>query len=294
MEKLILGGLPLPRLPLPVRYGLGVLLVTGLSALLALYSLLEPRARLAVDQASDGLTLLGFVLVGSVAAFLAAALGRALERAGQAERSKDLLLDEIDHRIRNDLGVIEMLLALERRQAASPEARTRLERVAGRIRALSEVYRSLGQRQSHSRVVQFGRLLRELAANFAAVHAGLRPIAFEVHAGDEEMLLSTHAVPLALIVNELVTNAVKHAFPEGQPGRITIIFRCEGARHVLVVRDDGVGMPAGMAGRPGGQGRSLVDQLVRRVGGELALDSADGVRATVTFSVDESRPIKVR
>src|SRR5688572_33299975 len=95
MEKLILGGLPLPRLPLPVRYGLGVLLVTGLSALLALYSLLEPRARLAVDQASDGLTLLGFVLVGSVAAFLAAALGRALERAGQAERSKDLLLDEV-------------------------------------------------------------------------------------------------------------------------------------------------------------------------------------------------------
>jgi two-component sensor histidine kinase len=256
------------------------LYATVLSAALVLWFFLEPLGSLSVTDPAETLALVLFISTCVTTTLITEALRTAFARLAEAEHEKDLLLREVNHRIRNDLAMVSSFLFLGRRRAGSPEERSRFEDVAARVEVMGRVYHSLVLREGHA-VADAGELLQELGERFRSAHFGLRPVTFEVRA-EAAVLSLRQAMTVALIANELVTNALKHAFPDDRSGRIRITFRCEGDRHLLVVADDGVGMRAQQS-TGGGLGRTLTTQLARQLGGELMVESKDGVRVTVAF-----------
>ena len=103
------------------------------------------------------------------------------------------------------------------------------------------------------------------------------------------------AIACGLVLNELLSNALKHAFPEGQSGTITVAFHCEDGSATLVVADDGIGLLAASGGpeRPGSLGQRLVAALVRQLRGTSSLQGDRGTRFTLTFPIDGELPAAV-
>jgi two-component sensor histidine kinase len=142
---------------------------------------------------------------------------------------------------------------------------------------LSRVYGRLTRRESHA-TVDTRPFLEDLAADLRHVRIDGLPLALETRFEDAAVRLDC-AVALGLIANELVTNAVKHAFPDGRSGRIWLGFGREGEAYLLTVADDGVGLPR--EGRAGSFGHRLVRELARQFGGEFRIEADGGTRATV-------------
>ena len=321
MESLILEILPLERRPVLVRYAVSGLFVlvaflsryvlagtmqgypyllfipavfassllfdpgsgfvaTGLSAVLASYFFVPPVGAFWPIQPGDALALLLFVAISGAIAFVTEALRLAPERVAAAERGKDLLLREVEHRVRNDLQGITSVLSIEQRKTSSVEAREGFQRAAERVQVLSRVYGRLTRRDSRA-TVDARPFLEDLAADLRQVRIDGQPLSLEARIEDATVTLDS-AAALGLIANELVTSAVKHAFPGERAGLIELIFRRVGDAYELVVADDGVG-PAREGGGTGGLGHRLVRDLARQLGGELRIEVAGGTRAIVQF-----------
>lgn len=167
----------------------------------------------------------------------------------RSEQVRALLLREFRHRIRNDLGALVGLLTLRARTAPSAAAREGLLDAAGHAMALARVHGRLalaeegfdagGQAAVDTREFVAGLCADIEAAQFGE---GLRPVALVVEA-EAHPLAADRAVPLGLVLNETVTNALKYAFPEERPGTVRVRFAREGAEFSLTVIDDGIGLP---------------------------------------------------
>jgi PAS domain S-box-containing protein len=194
------------------------------------------------------------------------------------------LLHEIDHRSKNTLQVVSSLVLLKARRTQDTEARGALQGLAERISALSTVHRLLSPADGTGRLGLsdfIGDLLADLVASppFARIDLAVDVEPAGISAGK--------AVPLALLVNELATNALRHAFPEGRSGRLSVSGRRSGSDLCLVVQDDGVGI-AGGAPSEEGFGKTLIDMLVRQLRGTIAWDdTSPGTRVTLTMPLDE-------
>jgi two-component sensor histidine kinase len=198
------------------------------------------------------------------------------EREAALEHAQRLL-KELGHRVMNSFTAISAVVAMEAR-AATPEGREALDRVQRRVQALASLYRRLdGAPQADE--IEVSDYLGGIVAGFrdslaagVAIEADLRPMVLPTRA----------AVPLGLVLNEMLTKAVKHAFAPGQPGTVRVsLNEAEGACH-LTVEDDGAGMAEGAAGT--GVGRALVAAFVAELGGEIASHSGPGgTRITVAF-----------
>jgi two-component sensor histidine kinase len=260
---------------------------TMLSAVASTF-FLEPRETFWASRPDDIIALGLFVLIGFGIALLTGALRMALHRLAAAEREKDLLLQEVHHRIRNDLQRMSALLLLER-VGAGAEATAKLDRAQARLQVLSRVYERL-QRQQDEVAVEVGSFLAELANDLGAAHVGARPIALKITA-DEEYVNLRCGVALGLAVNELVTNALKYAFPDDRQGVIDIRFRREDDTCWLSICDNGVGLPEG-SGMPEstGLGYRLVRQLVQQLEGSFAVTVAQGTCATITLPARMAAP----
>ncbi|CAN7557871.1 PAS domain-containing protein [Phenylobacterium sp. LjRoot225] len=195
------------------------------------------------------------------------------------ERHRDVLAAELAHRIKNSLQIISSFVAFEMRRAAEPCV-AGYRAMQARIGAVSELYDVI------SRSAAFGPVpvdayLDGIAASLTASLLGPgSPIGISV-AAEPLSISADHAVTLGLIVNELATNAVKHAFPRGE-GQIVLGFARQDGEVTLTISDDGVGLAA--AGDSGGAklGSRFVEAFVRQVGGTLSRDSgADGTTFTV-------------
>jgi two-component sensor histidine kinase len=207
---------------------------------------------------------------------------RALRRA---EADRDVLLKEVFHRVHNGLQTVMALLRIHAGRVADAEAKRLLEGLGRRIHALALVQGRLYHGEDY-RTVEFDAYLRELAE----AHAGLngRPeIVVEVLAHPLRLPVDV-AVPLGLIANELLTNALKHAFPGDRAGRVVISLASGGggSEATLSVTDDGAGLPAqiSIAGdggrREGGVGSQLIAGLGRQIGAEFAMRPRDDVPGT--------------
>jgi PAS domain S-box-containing protein len=200
-----------------------------------------------------------------------------------ALEQKTALLHEVDHRVKNNLQVISSLMLLKARRTPRGEARDALQGMAERIGALSTVHRML---YSTGDVTRFD--LREFAEDFVSeLVAGLDSDRTAVRAEFDSIAVSAAmAAPLALMLHELATNAVRHAFPDSRPGRVTITAQRSDQSLRMLIEDDGVGM-AGGTPNPAGFGRSLVEMVVRQLRGAIVWsDTAPGTRVEITVPLD--------
>lgn len=196
---------------------------------------------------------------------------------------KDLLFREIHHRVKNNLQVVHSLLTMQSLRFPQPELRDAFQETFDRIRAMGLVHELL-YRQDQADRVDFAAYLETLCRSLASSHGTAeRGIEIAVEATPGQLGLNT-AIPAALIVNELVTNALKHAFPGDRPGRIVVRFQSRDRGWRLIVSDNGVGIPEGLAPRRrAGIGLTLVDTLAGQLGGRVMKRIGDGASFEISF-----------
>jgi two-component sensor histidine kinase len=211
--------------------------------------------------------------------------------AGRIEenlRQKDLLLREINHRVMNSFQLLSSLFGLQARRAQSPEAKHALAEANDRIQALAIVHRRLYANVSVDRVdvkEYLTGLCEDLSRALLPENGG---VAIATDAVPAE-LPPSRIVPLGLIVNELVTNAVKYAFPDRREGKVWIRFqpRAEGGWR-LEVADNGVGLPEGkMPANGSGLGMMVLQAQVRQLDAAIDIDSGPG---GTRFTIDIPPP----
>ena len=194
---------------------------------------------------------------------------------------RETLLKEIHHRVKNNLQVISSLLALQARQLRSDHAvAAAMADIQGRVRSIALAHERLYPSDTLGRLdfpCYVDELTRSLAHTFgqrAAIVLDIAPIALVVE----------QAIACGLVVNELVTNAFKYAFPDREDGTIRVSLRIANGAATLEVRDDGIGMPD-QQDKPQSLGLSLVATLAEQLGGELERVRGAGVGACfrVTF-----------
>ncbi|TPG15794.1 sensor histidine kinase [Sphingomonas koreensis] len=190
--------------------------------------------------------------------------------ARQPTQSDDLLLRETNHRCSNDLQLVVSLLALQSRRATSPEACEALNDAMERVAVLARA-RSTLNRDRH---LTLQGALRQVCE---ALHAQAEPRSILVSlkvAQEVEGLSSTHITTLALVVNELATNAIKHAYEEGKTGQIQITLGRNAGNDVTVtVDDDGLPFPDPKYATGDGLGLGLVKRLMASIDGLFIMPS---------------------
>ncbi|MFZ4584358.1 MAG: sensor histidine kinase [Acidimicrobiia bacterium] len=218
-----------------------------------------------------------------------------LRRRDRLLLSKDATIREIHHRVKNNLQTIAALLRLQGRRLQSPEAQAAIKESERRIRSIAIVHETLAR--DSAPIVAFNDVIRPLVRiveeTVATEEGGIR---FDVE-GDAGDLPGEVATPLAVVLNELMQNAVDHAFASEDgvsvSGHVCIVLRREGDELLVDVRDDGKGLPPGfMLERAKGLGLSIVHALVT---GELAgtisaENNADGPGAVVHLRVPVAAP----
>lgn len=204
-----------------------------------------------------------------------AALNDALE-------AKTLLLHEVDHRVKNNLTMIGSLLRLQARTIDDPVINAKLEAMLERVDALATVHRRLYQSDD---VTKFD--VGAFAANLVSDVVGA--------SGREDIVIHTdidaidvpsnHAAALGLVLNEVVTNAIKHGFKDGRAGKLVVRAEHANENARIIVTDDGPGFPDGVDGS-GGLGWTLIKKLSRQVGATTEWQRADpGTAVVITFPV---------
>jgi len=185
-----------------------------------------------------------------------------LRRRDRMLLSKDATIREIHHRVKNNLQTIASLLRLQGRRLHSPEARAALAESERRIRSIAIVHETLSREAGD--VVSFNEIVRPLARLVEETSSSLdHPIRFGVK-GDAGELPGEVATPLAVVLNELMQNAVDHAFPEpGPDARVEVTLERDEDHVEVEVRDNGVGLPEQFSlDSSRGLGLSIVQALV--------------------------------
>lgn len=218
------------------------------------------------------------------------------QRISAALHEKEALLKEIYHRVKNNLQVVASLLTMQGRSVDDPGVTELFEESAARVMAMSQVHEQL-YRSHDLASIDFKRYLGQLVERLASQH-GRQGVRIESALDDVVLGIET-AIPCALIVNELVSNAVKHAFPDGSAGRVQVGLQGDGEDGArLWVEDDGAGLPPGFSPAASRSlGWRLVVGLVNQIGGKLVIGAGsssrirNGTRIVIRFQPDapESR-----
>lgn len=210
---------------------------------------------------------------------------RAEEALRASLKEKEVLLREVHHRVKNNLQVISSLLSLQSRQTTDGEARRLLRESESRVRSMAMIHEDLVRSTDLSQI-DFGEYARRLSSHLLAGY-GIRPdaVSVTVDVSDVRLPIDT-AVTCGLILNELVANALIHAFSPGQKGQIHIALRSDTpGQCVLSVRDNGVGI-AHRRDRTNADslGLQLVEALTEQLGGTLEIDTRGGTEVKITFA----------
>ena len=197
---------------------------------------------------------------------------------------KDATIREVHHRVKNNLQTVASLLRLQARRSGTPETRAELEESVRRISSIALVHETLSLDASER--VEFDRVaMRVLEMIERSLTRPDRPIRFSLQgsAGD---LPSEVATPLSLIIAELLQNSVEHAFP-GQGGSITVELKRTDPGLVVVVADDGVGLPEGFdLKRTTNLGLQIVRTLAGEMKGKLSVHGEDGTKYVLEIPLD--------
>ncbi|MCP3459739.1 sensor histidine kinase [Bradyrhizobium sp. CCGUVB23] len=214
------------------------------------------------------LPLVFFVFVGFAFAAFAELLRKEMEKVVASERSKSLLLQEMAHRTKNNLAMLSAMVRLQSR-TLGPEVSDALEETSQRIQTMAEVYDHLMLRDQ-TKIVDLKEYIGDIVRRLMLL-GGEKPVAVRCEL-DEAYAHSEVAVPIAIIINELVTNSIKYGFPDERPGQILIKLHADDEL-VISVSDDGVGMPGPEQSRKG-VGSKVVALLVQQLNGKLVYSDA--------------------
>ena len=216
-----------------------------------------------------------FAIIGFATAFVSEALRNLMESLIKAERTKDVLLRELDHRAKNNMMSMASVLRLQARAASNFETKEALRSSASRIQVMANVHDHLAP-SSPDRSVNMKQYLEELCKNIEEMRA--RSGVVIKSQTDETILPEKQALPLAFIVNELVTNSLKYAFPDSRNGIVLVDLTRDGDV-TLSVGDNGIGRDRDVKPRVGTR---LVSVMVDQLGATVRYENANpGCRVTV-------------
>ena len=209
-------------------------------------------------------------------------------------REKDMLLEEMQHRVANSLQIIASILLIKARTVQSEETRLQLEDAHQRVLSVAAVQQHL-HLSGHGEPIEIANYLSKLCGTLAQSMIGdSRPISLEVDA-DAGTAVSRQAVSIGLIVTELVMNALKHAFPGGKPGAaIAVSYRVAEPDWRLTISDNGIGRPDSRAGQgKPGLGTSLVQALAKQLDARVDIESdARGTAVSITHATFKAKPLR--
>ena len=258
----------------------------GVSGLIAWAYVIPPRGLIWKGEAQPA-NLLAMLIAGAIVIVVAQLFRASFHSEAEHGRvqlaERDLMLRELEHRMKNNFQTVAALLSTQLRRATDEPAREALREALNRVTSISQAHTNLYAFGDHTQGVDMAVYLRELCGNLAeALLLGEKvrlKCSVEPGALDRD-----RAVAIGLIVNELVTNAAKHAFAEGGAGQIRVAFERELRGYRLIVEDDGQGLPDDYATRSQGLGRGLVEAFTRQAGGSLTVGQGPGARFEVELA----------
>ena len=206
------------------------------------------------------------------------------QKQSEEARRNAVLLKEIHHRVKNNLQVISSLLALQAGATSDVKTRALLAESRDRVRSMALIHEKLYQ-TADERGISFAGYVRDLATHLRRSYAGnSETVVMGIDMEDVSLNIDV-SVPCGLIINELLSNSLKYAFPDGRRGTIGVnLRRNEGGVVTLTISDDGVGMPHDLDFRnPSTLGLRIVNILVEQIKGTLALNPGSGTSFTIVF-----------
>ncbi len=198
---------------------------------------------------------------------------------------KEVLLKEIHHRVKNNLQIISSLINLQSTYVEDPRSLEIFEDSKMRIRSMALIHENLYRSEDLARI-EFGGYIRTLVGQLAQIYrSSASGVKLDLDIGDALLNIET-AVPCGLIVTELVSNALKYAFPDGGSGRITVeLLVLDNDMFELTVADDGIGFDPAAATDSGKTfGLQLVDTLVEQMEASKTVDGTNGTLFSIRFS----------
>lgn len=198
---------------------------------------------------------------------------------------KDTLMKELQHRVKNNLNVVTSLLELENKKTLGDKAGRVLEDAIARVRSISAIYERLYLSDDLASV-DLALYVQDLAKTLFSTY-GLDPARVTLRvSADRALLDSKRSIPLGLILNELLSNALKYAYPAPAHGEIVVELASAANSMCLSVSDRGTGIPDAYLGSDcESMGMTLVRMLTDQLGGDLAIENVGGTRVRVTFAV---------
>ncbi len=205
----------------------------------------------------------------------------------QSLKEKEVLLSEIHHRVKNNLAVITGLLELQGYNTDSEVAKKVLKDSQLRINSMALIHEKLYQSENLSEI-QFDVYIEELLQVISKSHlSNEKPIEIEIEA-EPVPLTITQAIPCGLLLNEIVTNSLKHAFPDESEGIIRITFNKTGDKLKLSIGDNGIGLPENYREiKSKSLGMTLINTLAKQLEAEMFIDTREGTRYDLIFDYEE-------
>lgn len=196
---------------------------------------------------------------------------------------KDLMMKEIHHRTKNNLMVIQNLLQLQSMYIKDKNALNIFRDSENRAKSMALIHQRLYQ-SNDLKKIEFGNYIRTLALDLFRSYAA-DPARIKLNVDVDNVMLDINtAIPLGLILNELISNSLKHAFPEGRNGQLTVKFNFEGSKYSLIISDDGIGLPDGFDHEKSDSlGLMLVYNLSDQIGAKIELDDDKGIMFKINF-----------
>lgn len=283
---------------IPLGVAIGVL-YTGL-VLLSLWSI-QHWLPLIVSGGVSVLTVLGFFLPAGpgiwvalpnralclatiwVATLLVLRYKRIEEQIKASLREKDVLLKEIHHRVKNNLQVVESLLRLQSRVVKDPHVLGLFEESQTRVRSIALLYETLCRSRNLARIDMLDYIQKLTMQLFQSFGISQDAIRLQLHVQPVSLTMDT-AIPCGLIINELISNSLKHAFPSGS-GEVSVqLLANQDQTFTLVVSDTGVGLPPDVDERTcPSLGLQLVSLLLEKLDGTSEVRRSEGTTWTMTF-----------
>jgi PAS domain S-box-containing protein len=206
------------------------------------------------------------------------------EKLRASLREKEVLLQEIHHRVKNNLQVVSSLLSLQSRGMLDDDIRQKFKESQNRVHSMALIHEQLYQSPSLS-AINYPQYTRQLAVHlFRSYRVSESRIELQTHVEDLRLSVDV-AVPCGLVINELVSNALKYGFPNGRGGVVRIELRRQPDGLItLTVADNGVGLPEEIGfGNTHTLGLRLVGTLVKQLEGSVEVDRSEGTSIHVTF-----------